>query len=228
MYIDPSGYDWIDAIAGWAKSVDDSIFIGLGGKLANKIRSWFGKEQNDWHYLKYNNEDFALTYRAGSYANAIYGIVNLGSGLKKTITSGGEAIVTNSGEIVNVISGSEAGIIQAAHGLGITLFSIGNTGGSLEKSDHAEIRDKQGKPVGEANRDLQNAKQSDILFQEDGRWIIRGPKGRIHVVDINRTHITSFTNTNANTIKRIQEGVWNRPTLDQLDEFRNLFPEVRW
>ena len=102
MYIDPSGYAWQDAVAGWAKSVDDALFFGLVGKAANEIRSLFGAEQNDWDYLKGNNPDFALYYKAGSYANLIYGFTNIGSGIYKITTSGGEALVTSSGEIIQV------------------------------------------------------------------------------------------------------------------------------
>lgn len=124
--IDPSGNNWTDAVAGWAKSVDDSIFFGAAGKLANKIRSLFGAEENDWEYAKSNNPDFALTYQAGTYANLIYGFVNMGSGIYKTTTSAGEALVTSSGEIVRVNSGTVNGIIQTAQGAGISLASSGN------------------------------------------------------------------------------------------------------
>ncbi len=125
-YIDPSGNKCIDAVAGWAKSIDDAIFFGLGGWLSNKIRSLFGAEENDWDYLKSNNPDFALAYQAGTYANLIYGFVNIGSGIYKITTSAGEALVTSSGEIVRVNSGTVNGIIQTAQGAGISLASNGN------------------------------------------------------------------------------------------------------
>mgnify|MGYP001011239774 FL=1 len=134
-YIDPSGYKCMDAIAGWAKSVDDALFFGAGGWISNKIRKLFGAEENDWEYLKSNNKDFATTYKTGSYTNAVYGVVNLAGGLKKIITSGGEAIVNNSGEIIQVVSGTVEGIIQAAKGAGITLISAGNASNSGNPED---------------------------------------------------------------------------------------------
>ena len=131
MYIDPSGYAWQDAVAGWAKSVDDALFFGLVGKAANGLKGVLGKKEENWDYLKTDNPDFALYYKAGSYANLVYGVANIGSGIYKITTSGGEALVTSSGEIVKVNSGSIEGVIQAAKGAGISLMSAGNSGNNL-------------------------------------------------------------------------------------------------
>jgi hypothetical protein len=42
----------------------------------------------------------------------------------------------------------------------------------LAKSDHAKLRSTQGRSTSQAHSDLQNARDSDIFVQEDGRFVV--------------------------------------------------------
>lgn len=68
------------------------------------------------------------------------------------------------------------------------------------------------------------------MIQKDGRWIIKGSNGRIHVIEQNGSEVvTTFKNTAKNTQARINDGRWSRSTEAQLKEFSNIFSEyVRW
>ncbi len=93
--------------------------------------------------------------------------------------------------------------------------------GKLERSEHAILRSKEGRPVGSAINDVQKARQSDILVQEDGRWIIKGDNGRIHIVEADGSQVV--------TAMRIQDGRWSRPSEAEFQQFKETFSEyVRW
>lgn len=60
-----------------------------------------------------------------------------------------------------------------------------NVGGTsnLGRSAHAQQRAKEGRPINPARNDVQNARDVDILRQEDGRWVVRGKNGRISIFE---------------------------------------------
>ena len=117
---------WIDVLIGGLKSIDDSYYFGFIGKTSDKIRLLMGKDEYDWNYLKSTNSSFALGYKVGSYANAIYGVVNLASGLKKITTSGGSVVVNSVGEVTQVVSGSIEGVEKAIKGFVVSAISTMN------------------------------------------------------------------------------------------------------
>ncbi|AZK46692.1 RHS repeat domain-containing protein [Paenibacillus lentus] len=102
--------------------------------------------------------------------------------------------------------------------------------GKLERSEHAVLRSKEGRPVGSAINDVQKARQSDVLVQGDGRWVIKGDNSRIHIVEADGSQvITSFKNPSKNTNMRIQDGRWIRPSEAELQQFKEIFSDyVRW
>jgi len=108
--------------------------------------------------------------------------------------------------------------------------SMYNSDGSkITYGEHAKIRSAEGRPVGSVVNDVQTARPSDILVQDDGRWVIKGGNGRIHILEPSGEVVTSFVNPNANTNSRIQRGEWVRASQDELKRFEVKFSDyVRW
>jgi len=61
----------------------------------------------------------------------------------------------------------------------------------IQKSDHARLRSSQGRSTSQAHSDLQKARDSDIFVQNDGRFVIRGPKGREHIIESSGELVTT-------------------------------------
>ncbi|MGK4432011.1 VENN motif pre-toxin domain-containing protein, partial [Yersinia enterocolitica] len=99
----------------------------------------------------------------------------------------------------------------------------------ITQGEHAEIRNSEGRPVGAVINDVQKSRPADILLQDDGRWIVKGSGGNIHIIDPNGEVVTSFKNSDKNTAQRLNDGRWSRPDSSQLNEFKNKFSDyVRW
>jgi len=77
---------------------------------------------------------------------------------------------------------------------------------------------------------VQRARPADVLRQADGRWVVRGPNRRIHVLDSSGELVTTINHkTNAAVQHEIRTGYWNRLTIEQENLFRELFSNyVRW
>lgn len=103
------------------------------------------------------------------------------------------------------------------------------SGNKITQGEHATIRNQEGRPVGSVINDVQKSRPSDILVQDDGRWVVLGPKGRAHIIEADGEVVTSFDNSGKNTNGRIIKGEWQRASNDQLNEFKSKFSDyVRW
>jgi hypothetical protein len=61
------------------------------------------------------------------------------------------------------------------------------------RSPHARLRFRQGRPVAQVVNDLQRAGPNDVFVQtEDGRFVVRGPHAREHVIEPDGEHVTSI------------------------------------
>ncbi|MEY0290018.1 VENN motif pre-toxin domain-containing protein, partial [Providencia rettgeri] len=99
----------------------------------------------------------------------------------------------------------------------------------ITQGEHAGIRNKEGRPVSSVINDVQKSRPADILIQDDGRWVVKGNGGRIHIIEPDGEVVTSFDNPANNTNRRIKDGTWNRPSNEQLNEFKDKFSDyVRW
>ncbi|WP_200902843.1 hypothetical protein [Pseudomonas fluorescens] len=99
----------------------------------------------------------------------------------------------------------------------------------ITQGAHAKIRNKEGRPVGSVVNDVQVARPADILIQDDGRWVIKGLKDCIHIIEPDGEVVTSLNNPKANTIDRIRRGQWRPASQDELDKFESIFSNyVRW
>ena len=94
------------------------------------------------------------------------------------------------------------------------------------KSDHASKRQSEGRNVGSAINDLQRSSPSDIFIQvDDGRYVVRGGNGRIHIWESFGELVTTFQGTASNLSKRISSGRYRSLTNDELKEFAAIFGE---
>ncbi len=88
-------------------------------------------------------------------------------------------------------------------------------------------RHREGRPVAQTINDLQNARSSDILMQDDGRWVILGPKGRAHIIEQDGSEIITsmrdITKRNIEHRMNRDKGRWSRPSLAELEKFRQIF-----
>ncbi|MDM2736342.1 hemagglutinin repeat-containing protein [Citrobacter sp. Ct235] len=99
----------------------------------------------------------------------------------------------------------------------------------ITQGEHASIRNQEGRPVGAVINDVQKSRPADILVQDDGRWVVKGSNGNIHIIEPNGEVVTSFKNSDKNTSQRLNDGRWSRPDSSKLDEFKNKFSDyVRW
>ncbi|WP_260579242.1 hypothetical protein [Proteus mirabilis] len=99
----------------------------------------------------------------------------------------------------------------------------------ITQGEHAGIRNKEGRPVGSVINDVQKSRPSDILVQEDGRWIVKGSGGKVHIIEPDGEVVTSFYNPKANTDNRVKKGEWQQPSNEQLDDFKEKFSDyIKW
>ncbi|MBL8741339.1 MAG: RHS repeat protein, partial [Myxococcales bacterium] len=93
----------------------------------------------------------------------------------------------------------------------------------LTRSDHAEIRNAEGRPVPNATNDLRNARDADIFVQEDDdRFVVRGPRGREHIIEQDGTHVTSLERSNAAHLGRVRSGDRRPATAEEAERARSL------
>ncbi|WP_207240043.1 MULTISPECIES: hypothetical protein [Pseudomonas] len=102
-------------------------------------------------------------------------------------------------------------------------------GEKITQGVHAKIRNKEGRPVGSVVNNVQVARPADILIQDDGRWVIKGLKDRVHIIEPDGEVVTSLNNPKANTRDRILRGQRRPASQDELDKFESIFSNyVRW
>jgi len=111
-----------------------------------------------------------------------------------------------------------------------TSKGMGNTTNSITRSEHAQIRAAQGRNVNTTINDVQRARRADVLIQDDGRWVVRGQNGRVHILEKDGEIVTTMNKvTDANVKTRIRDGRWSRLTLEQEQQFSSGFSKyVKW
>jgi hypothetical protein len=90
----------------------------------------------------------------------------------------------------------------------------------ITRSEHARLRFGDGRPIGQVVNDIQRAGQSDVFVQpDDRRFVVRGTRGREHVIEVHGEHVTSVRRPDAAHQARLRDGVI-RPATDE--EFQLL------
>ena len=90
----------------------------------------------------------------------------------------------------------------------------------IPRSEHARLRSGQGRPIPQVVNDVQRASGRDVFIQvDDERFVVRGPRGREHVMEADGEHVTSVRRTEAAHQARLRDGMIRAATDD---EFRKL------
>jgi hypothetical protein len=97
------------------------------------------------------------------------------------------------------------------------------SGPTVVRSEHAKLRAAEGRPVGTAITDVRNARGADVFIQEDGRFIVRGPNGREHVIDPSGELVTTIPRrTKAAHQQRLADEKIRPATVEELERIKNM------
>lgn len=91
------------------------------------------------------------------------------------------------------------------------------------RTGHVETRQTEGRPTGTAFYDAQRVGQSDVFVQSDGRYVVRGPRGREHIFDADGTHITTLRRSRSAHESKITRGERQPITQEAFARFREIF-----
>jgi hypothetical protein len=130
------------------------------------------------------------------------------------------------GEVAAVSINSAGNVVAGAATVAFIKPSDNNSNdvtGNRGRSKHAQQRANEGRSVSPARNDAQKAKPADILRQDDGRWVVKGKNGRIHIFESDGEHVTTFKNPSRNTNMRIRRGDWFRPSYEEIEQFKKIF-----
>lgn len=96
-------------------------------------------------------------------------------------------------------------------------------GGGIPKSGHAQQRSRQGRPTGQVVNDVQRAGPGDVFVQqEDGRFVVRGPRGREHILESDGEHVTSVRRPDPAHRARLRDGRIRPATDAELQRLKRL------
>jgi RHS repeat-associated protein len=134
IYVDPSGHNAIDIVAGWAYATDEDWFAGAAQGIT-------GKSASDYMY----NEDFYDAYVAAKITNKAYSAYSIGSSLGN-IAGGARGLATETGQVI-----TSAGAIVKEEGLHLAaqtnaFFSKFNGGQSVNsgrKGKNSQLTPRQ-------------------------------------------------------------------------------------
>ena len=95
--------------------------------------------------------------------------------------------------------------------------------GRISRSEHAKLRSTQGRPVGQAANDVQRAGPTDVFVQpDDGRFVVRGPKGREHIIEPDGELVTSLNRPDSAHIGRLRNGTIRPATEEELEALKGV------
>ena len=95
---------------------------------------------------------------------------------------------------------------------------------SITCSMHAEIRNSQGRNVSNAINDINRATPSKIYMQDDGRYVVQGTNGRVHILEQNGEIVTTM-NKVTNFNDRVRKGRYIPLTESQKMDFVKKFDQ---
>lgn len=77
----------------------------------------------------------------------------------------------------------------------------------ITRSKHAPLRSAQGRPIGTVVNDIQRAAPGEVFVQpDDSRFVVRGSKGREHIIEADGEHVTSLRRPDAAHQARVRDG----------------------
>jgi hypothetical protein len=91
------------------------------------------------------------------------------------------------------------------------------------RSDHSRQREEDGRPVREAFRDAENARQADVFMQLDDRYVVRGNKGREHIFENTGELVTSLVRSNKAHQRKLARRERYPVNNEQFKKFQEIF-----
>jgi hypothetical protein len=90
-------------------------------------------------------------------------------------------------------------------------------------SEHAQQRRTEGRRISPGYSDAQQAQASAVFLQPNGRFVVRGPRGREHVFARDGTHITSIDRSHRAHLRLVRLGKRAPVTAEQFEQFKEQF-----
>lgn len=91
----------------------------------------------------------------------------------------------------------------------------------ITRRDHARLRATHGRPISEVVNDIQRAGPRDVLIESNkDRFVVRGPKGREHILEQDGEHITSVRRPNAAHQARLRAGTIRAATDEECQKLK--------
>ena len=91
----------------------------------------------------------------------------------------------------------------------------------ITRSQHARLRSGHRRPIGEVVNDIQRAGPGDVYVQpDDGRFVVRGPRGREHIIEMNGEHVTSVRRPDAAHQARLRDAKIRPATEEELQKLK--------
>jgi hypothetical protein len=91
----------------------------------------------------------------------------------------------------------------------------------ITRSEHARLRSEQGRPIGEIVNDIQRAGPRDVFVQpDDSRFVVRGPRGREHIIEVNGEHVTSVRRPDVAHQARVRDGTIRSATDEEFQRLK--------
>ncbi len=91
------------------------------------------------------------------------------------------------------------------------------------RSDHSRERGEAGRPVQEAFSDAQRARPADVFIQADGRYVMRGNRGRQHIFEADGELVTSLVRPKSAHLRKLQRGERQPITEAEFSQFQEVF-----
>jgi hypothetical protein len=63
-----------------------------------------------------------------------------------------------------------------------------------------------------------------FIQPDDGRFVVRGPKGREHIIEANGEHVTSVRRPDAAHLARLRAGAIRPATADEVERLKAFIP----
>ena len=94
----------------------------------------------------------------------------------------------------------------------------------ITRSEHARLRFRQGRPIGQVVNDVQRATENDVFVQnEDERFVVRGPNAREHILEANGEHVTSIRpRTDSAHQARLRSGTIRLANREEFARLKNM------
>jgi hypothetical protein len=218
----------------WALPTDWLDYIGLGIDAAERIYIELAYEEGEEkNFQRAVNTMFFII-------DGVFAVLPAagGGGLAFRATCSGAATVWGAipasaqAEVIEQLARRMGwSVTRAAQFINRFLFGAqGREGGGggerpagRRRSEHSEQRRATGRRTGPAFNDAQRARQNDVFIQPNGRYVVRGPRGREHIFEPDGELVTSLDRARRRHLEIVRQGERQRVALEQFEAFQRIF-----